>query len=914
VKLLFAGANGPWWPLLFAAAAAVAAWWLYRPDVRARGGIAARMLPALRALAVFLLVFLLAEPVLHRRHTEGQLSRLLVVVDASRSMDIADRDATADRKILAAVRYGWIGKDGFPSELLGPAEMLAALRRETPGAEGLAARLPDRVGDVRRALEGLPEDVRKRLGDRGDERFRKELVEPAERIAKRAGEKSPDAAVIRRETAEVLQRAGDWERAVRAAFREQIQQLAAVEGGPVRAAVERFDATTRWQRLQAALLDGGTDAMLARLSQRHDVEVLAAREEKPVSLWGGADARAGEVPAAFEILPDAPGTDFAGPLREFMAAEAGKDSPQAQRAAVIFTDGRNNRGGSPLEMVRLLAGRGVPVFAIGFGSERPPRDIAAVAAKVPPSVFAKDRLRGELTIADHLPAGQAFTVRVRSGGETVWEKQLVSDNSGERRIPFDFAVEKLAEGALKERAAGVSVASVPLDFEASIETAAEVASRDNDAVPFRVKTVTQRRRALLADARPRWETRYLRNLLERDGQWEVNALPPVADLPEPAWERGEKAGTFPSEARLLNAYDLVLLGDVPRELVREEEIGWLKDFVEKRGGGLLLVDGPRDALRDFQDTALAPLLPVRWKDRGGIAPPVRLVLTEAGAALDAFQLDSDPVRNRALWASFRAPHWVAAVEAERGAEVLAEAELGDARIPAIVTRRSGAGGVVYHGFDESWRWRFGVGEEFFARYWNQMTAWIAEPPFAVQDDRVALDVGAVERAPGEAASLRIRLRDERGLPVVGGDGRVVIYRDGRRMGSLPLVADEGGGGVFRAQTGPLASGNYEFGVERAELPESSRAVRAGLIVREPFRGELALLHADEELLGQIAQATGGHHLREEESAALPGLLEPLTGGKVVETEAALGRSWWWFWLVIGLFTAEWLLRKRWGLV
>jgi len=75
-----------------------------------------------------------------------------------------------------------------------------------------------------------------------------------------------------------------------------------------------------------------------------------------------------------------------------------------------------------------------------------------------------------------------------------------------------------------------------------------------------------------------------------------------------------------------------------------------------------------------------------------------------------------------------------------------------------------------------------------------------------------------------------------------------------------------------------------------------------------------VLHADEDLLRQIAQVTGGSYLREEESGELAGLLEPLTGGKVVETETALGRSWWWFWLVIGLFTSEWLLRKRSGLV
>ena len=41
---------------------------------------------------------------------------------------------------------------------------------------------------------------------------------------------------------------------------------------------------------------------------------------------------------------------------------------------------------------------------------------------------------------------------------------------------------------------------------------------------FRLRAVTQKRRILLLDGRSRWETRYLRNMFERDEQWEINTV------------------------------------------------------------------------------------------------------------------------------------------------------------------------------------------------------------------------------------------------------------------------------------------------------------------------------------------------------------------------------------------------------
>jgi hypothetical protein len=44
------------------------------------------------------------------------------------------------------------------------------------------------------------------------------------------------------------------------------------------------------------------------------------------------------------------------------------------------------------------------------------------------------------------------------------------------------------------------------------------------------------------------------------------------------------------------------------------------------------------------------------------------------------------------------------------------------------------------------------------------------------------------------------------------------------------------------------------------------------------------------------------------------LLEPMTAGTVQESESPLLESGWWFALLVLLLTAEWLIRKRLGML
>jgi hypothetical protein len=247
-----------------------------------------------------------------------------------------------------------------------------------------------------------------------------------------------------------------------------------------------------------------------------------------------------------------------------------------------------------------------------------------------------------VVIKDDAATGQPFTITIRDGEKVVWEQKLLSENRPVRRVPFEFQVKDLAEPRQRAAAtavAGTSVNGLPIELKATISAAEGERELSNNEHSLRFRAITQKRRILILDGRPRWETRYLRNMFERDEQWEVNTVIAGTRAGESGFARGDGAEQFPADQGKLETYDLIFFGEVPRSVWKGEELRWLREFVEKRGGAMIFVDGSRGYYAGYSETPLAPLFPVDLKAGSGIRSGItRLALTERAsqlAALDA---------------------------------------------------------------------------------------------------------------------------------------------------------------------------------------------------------------------------------------------------------------------------------------
>lgn len=901
-----------------AIALAAAAWWLYRRQARrgVSGGLAL-VLPLLRAAAVLLIVLMLAGPVLRHRQVIGELSRVLVFIDTSRSMSITDGQMPTGRKLLIAQQQGWLPPGIVDTALIELADALAALQADTTGTSAKQATAAF-AREARQSLEPMRQMPTPPAAPSFVADFEREVVTPAQALASGAANGAANEQDIAQQLSALRVAASTYEQALRTSFEAYATQLARSGNRVIDAALAKFDGTDRFGRVEAALIEPER-GLLDQLRASHHVELisLGSDGDQEQSLW--SDVADADLPQTLSAEAGKTRTDLATTLRQRIPATRRNDTAVVtdQRiAAVILSDGQHNHGPPPLQVAQLLGNRWIPLHTVGIGSAQPPRDLAVLRLEAPQSVSRKDRVRGHAVLADHMPAGKPFTLRIEHEGETLWQENLITEDAAVREVAFDFAIDKIVEAKLAVGERDVKVLSLPLSMQAVIDPIQGEERADNNAAPLYVRAIAQRWKLLLIDGRSRWETRYLHNLFDRDERWDVNLI-----LAGPATERstiprGDGLGMFPADKQALLAYDLIIFGELPPGLLEERELAWLAEFVENRGGGLVFIDGQRAQLPMYADSPLGPLIPVTWS-RGGEAEriPGRLLPTAIGAEWPPLVLTSSAAENAELWKTLPPPHWVADVAVVPGTgEVLVEATIGETRVPVIVERRIGAGRVLYMGTDETWRWRYEVGDLHHARLWHQLAGYVMEPPYAVTDQFVSLDIGTVRYQPGESAELRVRLRDSEGRPVEHATVEAVLMRGGERAATVLLDGDANQGGVFRGKTAPLAEGEYEVAVRVTGFPEEAMKARTRFMVEPADSGEMFVVACNEELLRQMARAAGGQYLREEQIGELPDLLSPLSAGRIIESETVLWQSYWWFTPIVALLSIEWFLRKRSGML
>ena len=127
--LRFVGDVPLWAGLLAALVVCVLSWRYYS---RESFGLPRRirwLLPLLRSSAFLLGILVLTGPVLHHRLILGELGRVKIYVDDSRSMTMRDRHMSTGRKLLVAEQLGWISAGRVDSKLLKLADQLSEARQ-----------------------------------------------------------------------------------------------------------------------------------------------------------------------------------------------------------------------------------------------------------------------------------------------------------------------------------------------------------------------------------------------------------------------------------------------------------------------------------------------------------------------------------------------------------------------------------------------------------------------------------------------------------------------------------------------------------------------------------------------------------------------------------------------------------------
>lgn len=677
-----------------------------------------------------------------------------------------------------------------------------------------------------------------------------------------------------------------------------------------RAAAAGFPDASRWNLARTVLAEHNA-ALLRAVAERYKLRTYY------LSTPGGARASTAEgaTPLVAELRaarPDLPVT----PLGEALRSILGDLRGTLPAAVVLLSDGVNTAGPPLADGAAELRRRGVPLFAVGLGDDRPLRQLKLDDLLLDDVVFVHDVVDVEAKLTAQGLRGEKIDVLLQEAGrsEPLARTELAAGGDQQaqsvhlayrpaRPGRFRLIVEASLSG---QRAQGETPAVAPARLEQEIDV------RD------------EKIRVLLVDDYPRYEFRYLRNLLAREPSIQLHTLLEDADV-DHVQQDPTALRVFPVRQEELAAYDVIVLGDADPGLLGQSVLQNLADFVgqKQKGGALLVVAGPRFMPLAYRGTPLEPLLPVDLtaarlpgpdepSERGFTVEP-----TPLGLAMPPLQLGQTPLETAGIWKALPPLYWLLeAPDVRPGTRVLAQCSghtgLDGRPLPVIAMQYVGAGRVWMQLTDETWRWRRRAGDLYFGRYWIQTIRYLARGKLRRGGAGAQLTVEQRQLPLGEPVRLRVSFADSRLAPAEDNGVTVVLEHPGQSSQRVKLGRMAGNRGVFETTLAGLPPGDFHAWMAAPTLEGRPPAVDFR-VVAPPGENQSAAMDAAE--LHRAAESTGGHFYTVDTADQL---LTDLPEGRQVPIESLPPKPLWNRWPVLAavllLLSVEWLVRKRSGMV
>jgi uncharacterized membrane protein len=576
-------------------------------------------------------------------------------------------------------------------------------------------------------------------------------------------------------------------------------------------------------------------------------------------------------------------------------------------AVVLLSDGAENSGGIDIETINALHNRRLPVHTIGFGQEKAGHDVEIDDVTVAAKAMAGSRMTATVSFHQRGYAGRKATLEVKDGDKLLATKEVTLEPDGvgsSETVFFDAG-----DAGVKN----IGFALGPLPGE---ENAA------NNSVTRLVEVSAEPRRILYVEGEPRWEFKFIRRAEAEDKGVQIVSM--LRTTENKIYRQGitdpsELADGFPTKAEDLFKYQAIIIGSVEAQYFTPVQLELLREFVDKRGGGLLFLGG-RFSLSDggWGSSSLADLFPTFLPAEKGTfkRENATVQLTAAGADSPVTRLLDDRAMNVERWRKL--PYlndYQDPGSPKPGATVLAQMMAGRT-MPLLVTQSYGRGKTAVLATSGTWRWQMSseLGDPSHDLFWQQLLRWLAKDSpgqvVATMPQQTLMDDGHVK--------LTAVVRDKEFTPaadahvtahVIGPEGEsamVDLTPVPNTPGSFEMdwTADKPGSYVAEvtADQGAAGKGGQELGKDVLSFRREDG-------VAENFHTE-----QHRELLEKLSDETGGRYWEQSELERLPKEISYSEAGISVRDTKELWDMPVVFLVLLGLMSADWLLRRKWGVV
>ncbi|MBR4124851.1 MAG: VWA domain-containing protein, partial [Victivallales bacterium] len=439
---------------------------------------------------------------------------------------------------------------------------------------------------------------------------------------------------------------------------------------------------------------------------------------------------------------------------------------------------------------------------------------------------------------------------------------------------------------------------------------------DTDTILVHIEEPPRRKLLYLA-SNPGWEWRFLRPVAEAANDLEISAILRIgrsdddlerlpADfrptrrfhryhLPETA---GEDLG-FPATPAEYSDFDAVVLECAAAATFTAEQCEALLAFVERRGGGLLLIGSPEGL-----PEVLQRVLPA--KDFEERQAPVRNTLLvnrefifENGATsrLGGGKV-ALPARTRYLVARTSKPASRTALADNHGDALL------------VAQGNYGAGRIAWLGVEESWRWCLAPQEDdgvaIHHEFWEALLTWLGHN----RQPTLRPELPAEDVATGKPVMLCAWVTGPDFLPAPAAQVQLRVQMPNHETQLLTLSPSPDELGLYQTEFTPPTPGAYIAAITALATPEAVAVTAQAMFLARDFSREAQESAAQPEVLADVARITGGAILQTPVHWDKLPLSEQVP--KSISRSRLLENAWIVLLLTL-IWCLEWWLRRRHGL-
>ena len=575
---------------------------------------------------------------------------------------------------------------------------------------------------------------------------------------------------------------------------------------------------------------------------------------------------------------------------------------------VVVSDGADTTDASLSDALLAMKAAAVPVFTVGVGRESLAQDVQVDRVSAPKIALKGTSLMIDVVVTQTGFAGETVTLDVEDGGRIVGSQEVKLPMDGEpAAVRVRFTASEAGPRVFKFR-----IAPRP----------GELVTQNNQRDAL-VEVLDRREKLLYFEGEPRPEMKFIRRAVADDKNLLVTTLQRTADNkymrldvdgPE------ELAGGFPKTRDELFAYRGIILGSIEAGAFTGDQLRMIGEFVERRGGGLLMLGGARSFSEGgYAGTPVADALPVvveRVARSLDDLPIARLKLrpTKAGEGYAVTQIANTDAASLARWNELPVLTSVNPLRTLKpGATLLLNGtDEKRATRPVLAFQRYGRGKALALAVQDSWLYQMHASmpleDMTHENLWRQLLRWVVDGV----PESVDVHTSSERVEAGEPVTLTAEVVDKSFVEL--NDARVVAkVKDPQgSIVELPMQWTGERSGEYRATFTAASEGLYSADVEAARegksLGTGSVHVRAAPGDAEYFD---ATMHAAR--LKRIADETGGKFYTPETVSGLPEDLKYAGRGVTTVEERDLWHMPIVLLAIAGLMAGEWAYRRAVGM-